>query len=153
MLGLVRGAVLAVGAALLLAGCASTVDGTASPAPVTTPTPGDDPMVDAPSVGTCHAVESNYDPLEVPDVVDCGDEHTGETAVVVDTGLPVDAAYPTEGDLEDGYLGDAYDEVCSYDTVDDYLRAETGDRLYTDYTQVLPTPDQWRAARAGWPAT
>ncbi|GHE07380.1 septum formation family protein [Klenkia taihuensis] len=146
-----RRALLAVGAVLVLAGCSSTVEGSASPAPVTTPTPGDDPMVDAPAVGTCHAVESAYDPLEVPEVVECGDGHTGETAAVLDTGLPVEAEYPTQDDLDEGYLGDAYDDVCSYDTADDYLRAQPGDRSYTNYTQVLPTPEQW-ARGARWVA-
>ncbi|MCO7221521.1 septum formation family protein [Klenkia sp. PcliD-1-E] len=146
-----RGAVLAVGAALLLAGCTSTVEGSASPAPVASPTPGDDPMVDAPAIGTCHDVESLYEPLQVPDVVDCGDGHTAETAVVADTGLPVDAEYPTQDDLDEGYLGDAFDEVCSYDTVEDYLRARPGDLLYADYAQVLPTEEQW-ARGARWVA-
>lgn len=151
MLGAARGAVLAVGAALLLAGCTSTVDGAASPASVAAPTPGDDPLVGAPAVGTCHDIETTYTPLEVPPVVPCSDEHTGETAVVRDTGLPLEAAYPTEGDIDEGYLGDAWDEVCGYDVTNDYLQGQAGDQAYTSYTQVLPTEDQW-AAGARWVA-
>ena len=145
-----RRVLLAVSAALLLTGCTSVVEGAASPAAGQV-TPGDDPMFAAPAVGTCHAVEATYLPLEVPAVVECGDGHTGETATVVDTGLPLDAAYPTEDDLDDDYLGDAYDDVCSYRTVDDYLQARPIDQLYATSTQVLPTPDQW-AAGARWVA-
>ncbi|SCX54912.1 Septum formation [Klenkia marina] len=146
-----RRVVLAVSAALLLTGCTSVVEGVASPAGGATPTAGDDPMFEAPGVGTCHDIEVAYRPLEVPPVVDCGDGHTGETAAVLDTGLPLDAEYPTEADLDDDYLGDAYDDVCSYQTVDTYLQAQPGDRVYADRTQVLPTEEQW-AAGARWVA-
>jgi len=147
----VRRVVLAVGAALLLTGCTSVVEGAASPAAVASPTAGDDPAFEAPEVGTCHDVEVAYRPLDVPPVVDCSDEHTGETAAVADTGLPLDAEYPTEQDLMDGYLGDAWDEVCSYQTVDAYLQAQPNDRVYADSTGVLPTEEQW-AAGARWVA-
>ncbi|WP_165617495.1 septum formation family protein [Klenkia soli] len=142
---------LAFGAALLLVGCTSTVDGTASPAPVVAPTPGDDPLVDAPAVGTCHDIETTYSPLEVPPVVPCDAEHTGETAVVQDTGLALEAAYPTEDGIDEGYLGDVWDEVCGYDLVQDYLQGQVGDQAYASYTQVLPTQEQW-AAGARWVA-
>ncbi|SSC25797.1 Septum formation-related protein, partial [Klenkia terrae] len=143
--------VLAVGAALLLAGCTSVVDGTASPASVAAPTPGDDPLVDAPAVGTCHDIENSYSPLEIPPVVGCDEEHTGETALVQDTGLPLEAEYPTEDGIDDGYLGDVWDEVCSYDTVQDYLQGRIGDQAYASYTKVLPTEEQW-ALGARWVA-
>jgi hypothetical protein len=146
----VRRVLLAVSAALLLTGCTSVVEGAASPAagPVT---PGDDPMFASPAVGTCHAVEVTYEPLDVPPVVECGDGHTGETAAVMDTGLPLDAAYPTEADLDDDYLGAAFDDVCSYRTIDEYMQARPIDQVYANSTQVLPTPDQW-AAGARWVA-
>lgn len=146
-----RRVVLAVSAVLLLAGCTSVVEGVASPASVAAPTPGDDPLFEAPSVGTCHDIEVAYLPLEVPPVVDCGDGHTGETASVVDTGLPLDAEYPTEDGLDDGYLGDAWDEVCSYRVVDDYLQARPIDQVYASSARVLPSEEQW-AAGARWVA-
>ncbi|MEI4271300.1 septum formation family protein [Klenkia sp. LSe6-5] len=145
-----RRVVLAVSAALLVSGCTSVVEGVASPAGGAAPATGD-PSFGAPAIGTCHDIEVAYLPLEVPPVVDCGDGHSGETAAVADTGLALDAPYPTEDQLEDGYLGDAWEEVCDYQLVDDYLQAGPGDRTYASSARVLPTEEQW-AAGARWVA-
>lgn len=139
-----------VSAGLLLGGCTSVVEGVATPEATAAPTPGDDPMFEAPAIGTCHQVEVVYDPLDVPPVVDCAEPHTAETAAVLDTGLPLDAPYPTEEDLD--YAEDSpFTDVCSYSTADEYVGAEPGDLTYVDYTVLLPTPEQW-AAGARWVA-
>ncbi len=140
-----------VTAGLVLAGCSTSVQGTASPGAVAMVTPGDDPLFEAPAVGTCHQVEVTYDPRDVPPVVDCAESHTAETAVVRDTGLPLDAPYPTDSDLDYSDEDSPFLDVCSYDTTDDYLRAESGEQVYASYTQILPTTDQW-AAGARWVA-
>jgi len=146
-----RTGTLLAGLVLVLAGCTSTVEGTASPGAAAVVTPGDDPLFEAPAIGTCHDLEVAYLPLEPPAVVDCDEDHTSETAVVVDTGLPLDAAYPTVDDLDDDYLGAAYDDVCRYDTPQEYLGDESLYQLYASYAQVLPTQEQW-AAGARWVA-
>ena len=150
-------AVLAL--ATLLAGCTSTVPGDALPADYGAAKPtvpaagpgGADPAA-PPVVGTCYDLSSGqeYQPLDPPAPVSCGDEHDSETAAVGDTGLGPDDERPSEDELyEDDELSAAIGELCGLDDVVAYLGGEGPEDPYAYYAVFLPDEDQWEAG-ARW---
>ena len=103
---------VALAAGVLVAGCATTVVGQASPASGASGSGGSggDPAAE-PEIGSCRLIaeEQVDDPRNPPDEVDCAQEHNAETAEVDDSGLGADDTYPTEADLdvEDGVVATA----------------------------------------------
>jgi hypothetical protein len=152
--------VAASAAAVLLAGCTSTVAGQAlfggdDPAKPTVPPAGlggPDPAAD-PVVGGCYVITSgqNGEALDPPDPVDCSTTHNAETAAVDDSGLGEDDAYPTQDDVDDdsSTVYAALDDICSFDLLSDYLGGDDLDDPYAFFSAYLPNQEQWDAG-ARW---
>jgi hypothetical protein len=155
----VRPALLLVAGLTLVAGCTGTVAGDAAPAayeaakptvPVAGPG-GADPAA-PPVVGTCYdlADGQEYEPLDPPSPVSCGEDHNAETATVGDTGLGPADERPSEDDLyDDDDLSAAVWGLCGIDVVLAYLGGEEPEDLYAYYAVFLPDADQWDAG-ARW---
>ncbi|NYJ08175.1 septum formation family protein [Petropleomorpha daqingensis] len=139
---------VALAAGVLVAGCATTVVGEASPASRS----GGDAVAE-PEIGTCRLITEDQtdDPRNPPEAVDCAQEHNAETAEVDDTGLGEDDAYPTEADLEveDGIVAGALEDVCTFDLLTQYLGGDDLDEPYAFFAPYLPTEAEW-AAGARW---
>jgi hypothetical protein len=143
----------------LLAGCTSTVSGSALPADLggakpTVPAagPGGADPAAPPVVGTCYTLDEGQEdePLDPPRPVSCGGDHDAETAVVGDTGLGADDDRPGEDDLDDDSpLVRAFGELCTLDDVVGYLGGADPEDPYAYYAVFLPDEEQW-AAGARW---
>ncbi|MGY1812432.1 septum formation family protein [Blastococcus sp. SYSU D00820] len=155
-----RSALLGCAAALLLAGCTSTVAGEAFPAELEAGKPtvppagieGADPAA-LPVVGACYEIGEGQEdtPLEPPMPVECGGEHNAETAVVEDTGLGPEEPRPNEDDVTDPDtdIGAALSDLCDLNTVIEYLGGESFEDPYAFYATYLPSEEAWSAG-ARW---